>query len=43
MDDLCNGHNNESYDCVVCCNPNRFDYDVHDGEVSGIVVGNGNK
>ena len=40
---LFNGHNDENYDCVVCCNPNRIEYYVYDGEVSGIVVGNGNE
>ena len=43
VDDQFNGHNDEIYDCVVCCNPNRIDYDVYDGEVSGIVVGDGNE
>ena len=43
VDDHFNGHNVEIYDCVVCCNPNRIDYDVYDGEVSGIVVGDGNE
>ena len=41
--DQFNGHNVEIYDCVVCCNPNRIEYDVYDGEVSGVVVGDGNE
>mgnify|MGYP004243649781 FL=1 len=43
VDDQFHGHNGEIYDCVVCCNPNRIEYDVYDGEVSGIVVGDGNE
>ena len=43
VDDHFNGHNDEIYDCVVCCNPNRIEYDVYDGEVSGIVVVDGNE
>ena len=37
------GHNSEIYDCVVCCNPNKIDYDVCDGEVSSIVLSDGNE
>ena len=43
VSDSFHGHNDEIYDCVVCCNPNRIEYDVYDGEVSGIVVGDGNE
>ena len=36
------GHNSDIYDCVVCCNPNKIDYDVREGEVSGIILSDGN-
>ena len=37
-----NGHNDEIYDCVVCCNPNKIEYDVYDDEISGLVISDGN-
>ena len=43
VSDSFNGHNDEIYDCVVCCNPNKIEYDVCDGEISGIVVDDGNE
>ena len=38
-----NGHNGEIYDCIVCCNPNKIEYDIYDGEISSISVGDGNE
>ena len=38
-----NGNNIEIYDCVICCNPNKIDYGVNNGEVSIINVGDGNE
>ena len=38
-----NGHNSEIYDCVVCCNPNKIEYEVVEGEISNLVVGDGNE
>ncbi len=43
VSDSFNGHNEDIYDCAVCCIPNRIEYDVCDGEISGIVVGDGNE
>ena len=37
------GHNTEIYDCTVCCNPNKIDYAVYEGEVSGLTVSDGNE
>ncbi len=37
------GHNAEIYDCVVCCNPNKIDYEVYDGEVGTLTVSDGNE
>lgn len=36
------GHISEVYDCVICCNPNNIDYDVHSGEVVGIALSDDN-
>ena len=38
-----NGRNSEIYDCVVCCNPNKIDYEVYEGDVSNIVLSDGNE
>ncbi len=38
-----NGHNGEIYDCIVCCNPNKIEYDIYDGKISSISVGDGNE
>ena len=43
IDQTFSGHNTEIYDCVVCCNPNKIDYEVYDGEVSTLIVGDGNE
>ena len=37
------GHNSEIYDCAVCCNPNKIDYDVLYGSVSAIMLSDGNE
>ncbi|GEM_PF-514420 len=37
------GHNSEIYDCVVCCNPNKINYVIYDGEVSDLTVSDGNE
>ena len=33
----------EIYDCEVCCNPNKLDYEVYDGEIKINNVGDGNE
>lgn len=38
-----NGHNDEIYDCVVCCNPNKIKYEVYEAEISGIMVDDDNE
>ena len=30
-------------DCEVCCNPNKLDYEVYDGEIKINNVGDGNE
>ena len=42
IDQMFSGHNTEIYDCVVCCNPNKIDYEVFEGEVSALTVNDGN-
>ena len=37
------GRNSEIFDCEICCNPNRVDTEVYDGEVSSINVSDGNE
>ncbi len=37
------GHNSEIYDCVVCCNPNKLSYEIYNGEIISITVGDGNE
>ena len=37
------GNNSEIYDCEVCCNPNKLDYEVYDGEININYVGDGNE
>ena len=37
------GQNSEIYDCIVCCNPNKIDYEVYDGEVRTLTVSDGNE
>jgi len=36
------GYNTEVCDCTVCCNPNKIDYNVYDGELTDIVLSDGN-
>ena len=38
-----NGNNSEIYDCEVCCNPNKLDYEVYYGEIDINYVGDGNE
>ena len=37
------GRNSEIYDCVLCCNPNKIDYEVYQGIIINIAVSNGNE
>ena len=37
------GHNSEIYDCIVCCNPNKINYVIYDGEVTNLTVSDGNE
>ena len=37
------GKNTEIFDCEICCNPNKVDTDIYDGEVSSLNVSDGNE
>ena len=37
------GRNSDVYDCVVCCNPNKINYEVYDGVVTNLIVNDGNE
>ena len=37
------GNNIEIYDCEVCCNPNKLDYVVYDGQININNVSDGNE
>ncbi len=37
-----NGWNSEIYDCTICCNPNKIDYEVADHELVSLIIEYGN-
>ena len=37
------GSDTEIYDCEVCCNPNKLEYEAYDGAITINNVGNGNE
>ena len=37
------GNISEIYDCEICCNPNRLEYEVYDDEIMINSVTNGNE
>ena len=37
------GNDFEIYDCEICCNPNKLEYEVYDGEIIINNVGDGNE
>ena len=37
------GNISEIYDCEICSNPNKLDYEVYDGEININNVGDGNE
>ena len=37
------GNDSEIYDCAICCNPNKLDYEVYYGEININHVGDGNE
>ena len=43
VDSSFNGNNTEIYDCEICCNPNKLDYDAFDGNILINNVSDGNE
>ena len=43
IDQAFSGRNSEIFDCEICCNPNKVDTEVYEGEVSSINVSDGNE
>ena len=43
IDEKFSGRNTEIFDCEICCNPNKVDTYVYEGEVSSINVSDGNE
>ena len=43
LDQAFSGRNSEIFDCAICCNPNKVDIEVYEGEVSSINVSDGNE
>ena len=37
-----NGWNSEIYDCTICCNPNKINYEVAGHELISLIIENGN-
>jgi hypothetical protein len=43
IDETFSGRNTEIFDCEICCNPNKVDTHIYEGEVSSINVSDGNE
>ena len=43
IDKTFSGRNTEIFDCEICCNPNKVDTHIYEGEVSSINVSDGNE
>ena len=43
IDETFSGKNTEIFDCEIFCNPNKVDADIYDGEVSSLIVSDGNE
>ena len=43
IDETFSGRNTEIFDCEICCNPNKVDTHIYEGEVSSINVSHGNE
>lgn len=37
------GRNSEIIDCVLCCNPNKINYEVYEREIYSLTVSSGNE
>ena len=43
IDETFSGRNTEIFDCEICCNPNKVDTHIYEGDVSSINVSDGNE
>ena len=43
IDETFSGRNTEIFDCEICCNSNKVDTHIYEGEVSSINVSDGNE
>ena len=43
IDQTFSGHNSEIFDCEICCNPNKVNTQIYEGEVSSISISDGNE
>ena len=43
IDSSFNGNNSDIFDCEVCCNPNKVNVIVSQGEIISLNVSNGNE
>ena len=43
IDQTFSGRNIEIFDCEVCCNPNKINTEVYEGEISSLYVSDGNE
>ena len=43
IDETFSGRNTEIFDCEICCNPNKVDTHIYEGEVGSINVSDGNE
>ena len=43
IEETFSGRNTEIFDCEICCNPNKVDAHIYEGEVSSINVSDGNE
>ena len=43
IDQKFSGHNSEIFDCEICCNPNKVNTQIYEGEVSSISISDGNE
>ena len=43
IDQTFSGHNSEIFDCEICCNPNKVDTQIYEGEVISISISDGNE
>ncbi len=42
VDNEFSGWNSEIFDCTICCNPNRVDYEITEQGLTSLFVENGN-